>query len=196
MADSDERSQATPERGPASAGLRLIEQLVPGLARRLGDSIDEIEVARDGWRVRVQRARSTPMAAPVAAAGSTGAAAMAAVNLGAATHDSSNGVGPAPGPGPHLPHPARLAPAHAQARSAAGPGRLVATSPAVGVFMPRGGVGVGSRVRAGDRLGMVDLLGVPQDVLAPGDGVLSASLVAAGEGVEYGQELLVVEASA
>lgn len=74
-------------------------------------------------------------------------------------------------------------------------GRQVATAPAVGVFMPRGDVAVGSRVRAGDRLGIVDMLGVPQDVVAPSDGVLAASLVEPGEGVEYGQELLVIEAA-
>ena len=187
MADAGERHD--------SDEVARIERLVPGLARRLGDSIDEIEVGRDGWRVRVQRTRSSvaPLASASIAAASAGPAAVVA---GAVTHASGNGVGPGPGVGPHLPHPPRLAPVHAQPRSAAGPGRLVATSPAVGVFMPRGGVGVGSRVRAGERLGMVDLLGVPQDVVAPGDGVLSASLVAAGEGVEYGQELLVVEASA
>ncbi|MEX1169807.1 MAG: hypothetical protein WEE50_06675, partial [Chloroflexota bacterium] len=51
----------------------------------------------------------------------------------------------------------------------------------------------GTRVRAGDRLGMVDMLGVPQEVVAPTDGLVGASLVEAGEAVEYGQELVVIE---
>jgi acetyl/propionyl-CoA carboxylase alpha subunit len=39
----------------------------------------------------------------------------------------------------------------------------------------------------------VDVLGVPEDVVAPADGVIGASLVEPGDAVEYGQELLVVE---
>jgi biotin carboxyl carrier protein len=69
----------------------------------------------------------------------------------------------------------------------------VATSPAVGVFQPRADLSAGSRVRAGDRLGAVDMLGVAQEVVAPVDGIIGASLVEPGDAVEYGQELLVIE---
>jgi biotin carboxyl carrier protein len=69
----------------------------------------------------------------------------------------------------------------------------VATSPAVGVYQPRADATPGTRVRAGDRLGVVDLLGVPQDVVAPVDGLIGASLAEAGQAVEYGQELVVIE---
>jgi biotin carboxyl carrier protein len=71
--------------------------------------------------------------------------------------------------------------------------RSVATSPAVGIYQPRKDLTVGSRVRAGDRLGAVDMLGVAQEVVAPIDGVVGTSLVEPGEAVEYGQELVVVE---
>jgi pyruvate/2-oxoglutarate dehydrogenase complex dihydrolipoamide acyltransferase (E2) component len=37
------------------------------------------------------------------------------------------------------------------------------------------------------------MLGIAQEVVAPVDGILGASLVDAGDAVEYGQELLVVE---
>jgi biotin carboxyl carrier protein len=37
------------------------------------------------------------------------------------------------------------------------------------------------------------MLGVAQEVVAPVDGILGASLVEAGEAVEFGQELLVIE---
>ena len=37
------------------------------------------------------------------------------------------------------------------------------------------------------------LLGVPQEVVAPVDGVVGASLVESGDAVEYGQELIVIE---
>jgi biotin carboxyl carrier protein len=51
-------------------------------------------------------------------------------------------------------------------------------------------------VRSGDRLGAVDMLGVAQEVLAPMDGIVGSSLAETGDAVEYGQELLVIEALA
>jgi biotin carboxyl carrier protein len=71
--------------------------------------------------------------------------------------------------------------------------RSVATSPAVGIYRPRTDLTVGDRVRAGDRLGAVDMLGVPQEVVAPIDGLVGASLVDSGDAVEFGQELLAIE---
>jgi predicted deacylase len=61
------------------------------------------------------------------------------------------------------------------------------------VYQPRPDVRTGSRVRAGDRLAVVDLLGVPQEVVAPVDGVVVETLVDPGQGVEYGQELMLIE---
>ena len=69
----------------------------------------------------------------------------------------------------------------------------MATSPAVGVFQPRAEARAGTKVRAGDRLGSVDMLGIPQEVVAPSDGVVGASLVEPGDAVEYGQELILIE---
>jgi pyruvate/2-oxoglutarate dehydrogenase complex dihydrolipoamide acyltransferase (E2) component len=74
--------------------------------------------------------------------------------------------------------------------------RAVATSPAVGVFQPRVEISSGTRVRAGDRLAFVDMLGIPQDVVSPVDGIVGASLVEPGEAVEYGQELIRIELAA
>jgi biotin carboxyl carrier protein len=51
----------------------------------------------------------------------------------------------------------------------------------------------GTRVRAGDRIGSVNMLGVPQEVVAPGDGVIGASFADPGDAVEYGQELVSIE---
>ena len=48
-------------------------------------------------------------------------------------------------------------------------------------------------MRAGDRIGLVDMLGVGQEVVAPADGVVTGILVEAGDAVEYGQELVVLE---
>jgi predicted deacylase len=71
--------------------------------------------------------------------------------------------------------------------------RAIATSPAVGIYQSRTDVRAGSRVRAGDRLATVDVLGLPQPVLAPADGLVGATLVEHGEAVEYGQELIRIE---
>ena len=61
--------------------------------------------------------------------------------------------------------------------------------PIFGIFRPSPGI-VGRRVRAGDRLGTVDVLGVPQEVTAPADGIVGPFLAEAGDGVEYGQVLI------
>ena len=69
-------------------------------------------------------------------------------------------------------------------------------SPAVGYFAPRSGIEVGSKLRSGDSLGHVDVLGVRQEVISPIDGALRSFEVASGQAVEYGQPLARVEAEA
>jgi biotin carboxyl carrier protein len=75
----------------------------------------------------------------------------------------------------------------------AGPDPAIAPSPAVGIYRPRSDARTGRRVRAGDVLGSVDMLGILQEVIAPADGVVGASLAAAGDAVEYGQPLVRIE---
>jgi acetyl-CoA carboxylase biotin carboxyl carrier protein len=72
----------------------------------------------------------------------------------------------------------------------ADPHRVAALSPAVGIF--RAIAAVGTRVRSGDRIAVVDLLGIPQDVVAPTDGILVEVLVETGHPVEWGEGLAVV----
>ena len=72
----------------------------------------------------------------------------------------------------------------------------IATSPAVGIFQPGSAAVSGARVKAGQRLGAVDMLGIPQDVVAPADGIVTSILVEGGMAVEYGQELVGIEATA
>ena len=72
----------------------------------------------------------------------------------------------------------------------------IATSPAVGIFQPGSAAVAGARVKAGERLGAVDILGIPQDVVAPADGIVTSILVEGGTAVEYGQELVGIEATA
>lgn len=81
--------------------------------------------------------------------------------------------------------PASAAPTNAPAR-----GGDIATSPAVGYFAPRPELAVGARLTQGDTLGWIEVLGVRQEVLAPVDGLVGRLLVAPGDPVEYGEELV------
>jgi acetyl-CoA carboxylase biotin carboxyl carrier protein len=182
---------------------RLADELVPALAAKLGATgLGEIEVREGDWRLRVRRPsdptnlgrRSTdrPSRAQPGHAGHGHAPAAleghrAARPAIAAPH-SGNGTNPG------TPTAAPKEPAEGgRRRKDADPHRAIAKSPAVGIFQPKSGVRPGTRVRAGDRLGVVDMLGVPQDVLAPGDGVVGEALIEAGDAVEFGQDLVVIE---
>lgn len=71
----------------------------------------------------------------------------------------------------------------------------IATSPAVGYFAPRPRLAVGQAVQEGDVLGWVEVLGVRQEVVAAVTGVVGRVLVEAGQAVEYGQELILLDAA-
>jgi biotin carboxyl carrier protein len=192
---------------------RLAEELLPALVAKLSASgLGEIEVGEGSWTVRVRRtadavaghgrrltdrpSRSQPGHAghghaPGGFEGHRGARDPKA----AATAYSTNGATPATGE-VAAPGSATATAQHASSRrgeEAADRYRIVATSPAVGVFQPRAEAKSGTRVRSGDRLGAVDMLGIPQEVVAPADGVVGASLVEPGQTVEYGQELVIIE---
>jgi biotin carboxyl carrier protein len=66
----------------------------------------------------------------------------------------------------------------------------------VGYFSPLGGIEVGARVRSGDLLGHVDVLGVRHEVVSAVDGSLRVFEVESGEAVEYGQPIARVEVEA
>ena len=187
---------------------RLAEDLVPALIAKLSASgLGEIEVAEEAWTIRVRRpsdssgrsrrltdkaSRSQPGHAghghsPGSFEGHRGGR---DGKPGAATIAvSANGAGPVKALGAD----ASSGSGHRSVEGGPDLHRVVATSPAVGVFQPRTDIKPGTRVRDGDRLGAVDMLGIPQEVLAPADGILGASLVEAGQAVEYGQELIVIE---
>ncbi len=172
---------------------RLVEDVVPALVAKLAASgLGEIEVREGDWHVRVRMPASEVDRGPARRAGApetrrppTGTAAPAGSPVSDwEPHPTAGGGRAATG------DPERAAEEHPPRP------RAVATSPAVGLYRPRPGVAVGSRVRAGDVLGAVDMLGVPHEVLAPADGVIGGSYVEAGEGVEYGQELVRIELAA
>ncbi len=144
---------------------RLADDVVPALIERLGSS-ELGEIEVRQDGWRVRLRRATDGAAQVAPAGH------AAV--------------------PHKPaavtHASEQTPRRDQPK-----GRV--KSPAVGFFTLRDGVSVGSKVRSGDVLGIVDVLGIRQEVDSPADGVLKALEVESGQAVEFGQPIGRVEAS-
>jgi len=177
MPDPHTPGERTPEQREADhAGLaRLAESLVPALVQKLNASgLGELEVREGDWRVRLRR--------------STGAAA----TLPSGRRSDRTRTAPhAPEREARSPREAAAGPAEAP-REPSAPDRSLALSPAVGVFRP--GAQPGTRVRAGDRIGIVDLLGIPQDVVAPIDGTLVEVLVQGGEAVEYGEPVAAIEA--
>lgn len=165
--DRDEVERATDH----AAIDRLTAELLPALIAKLGATgLGELEVREGAWRVRLRRP-------------------------GGPTAARDRRVSDRPERQTEPGHRSRSRGEHheesrSQVRSDS---RNVATSPAVGIFQPRKDLTAGSRVRAGDRLGAVDMLGVAQEVVAPIDGVVGTSLVEAGDAVEYGQDLITIE---
>lgn len=171
-------ARTTGERAADHAAIdRLTEDLLPALIAKLGATgLGEMEVREGGWRVRLRRpADGQPPAR--------------------SRRPAERSAGDRPERGPDRPSERQPRTLHRplEAKTARTQSRAVATSPAVGIYRPRADLAVGARVRAGDRVGAVDILGVAQEVVAPVDGVLGSSLVGSGDAVEYGQEILVIE---
>jgi biotin carboxyl carrier protein len=202
---SDRRAtaaQAADSRAADHAAIdRLADELLPALAAKLGATgLGEIEVREGEWRLRVRRpadginlgrrstdrpSRSQPGHAGHGHARAAVEGHRAARPVGAAHSTNGNSAD----------SPVSRADAGdgGRRRTDSDPHRAIARSPAVGTFQPKSGMRAGTRVHAGDRLGVVDMLGVPQDVVAPGEGIVGQSLVEPGDAVEYGQELVVIE---
>jgi biotin carboxyl carrier protein len=196
---ADSRTPA--ERARDHAALeRLTSSLLPALVAKLGASgLGELEVREGSWRVRLRR----PLAAGASARRTSGdragrtqpgheghghaPAALEGRRIGGRTlgGHSTNGTDPgepiAVARGPHGEE-------HDEPREDR---RTDALSPAVGVFRP--GLAPGARVRQGDRVAVVDQLGIPVDVTSPIDGIVGPTLVDAGDAVEYGEAVVVIE---
>jgi biotin carboxyl carrier protein len=162
---------------------RLAEGLLPALIAKLGATgLGELEVREGRWRVRLRRPaddRPTPTGSSSGRRRERGDRHDGGSDRADGTRDrTSRSSGSGDG-----------------ATAGRDGSRQAATSPAVGIYRPRADLAAGSRVRAGDRLGSVDMLGVAQEVVAPADGIIGASLAESGDAVEYGQSLLVIEFS-
>jgi biotin carboxyl carrier protein len=152
---------------------RLADELLPALISRLSSSgLGEIEVHEGGWKARLRKPVADRRAQPVRPEEHR-------------TH--------APAPRSSAPHREEVEEQPAETPSDEDLGVVVARSPAVGIYTPRRDLVVGLPVRSGDRIGMVDVLGIHQEVLSPIDGVIGSSLAEAGEAVEFGQELVRIE---
>jgi biotin carboxyl carrier protein len=163
---------------------RLSTELLPALIAKLGATgLGELEVREGDWRVRLRR--------PGTPASTGGARDRRSGERDRDRAGRSGGASAALGLGLTPVGPGRDGSTNGRDGRPDGP--TVATSPAVGVFQPRPEARAGTKVRAGDRLGSVDMLGVPQEVVAPTDGIVGASLVEPGDAVEYGQDLIVIE---
>ena len=192
MPDVPQTDSRRPLRSPAERSAdhaaidRLAGELLPALIVKLATTgLGELEVREGAWKVRLRR----PGLA-TGAAGSGSGRERRPERGGRGGHAAHPGAGLMPvGPGRDGREGRDGRDGHAGADSR----RAVATSPAVGIYHPRAEARQGTSVRAGDRLGSVDMLGIAQEVVAPTDGVVGSSLVEPGDAVEYGQELVVIE---
>jgi biotin carboxyl carrier protein len=159
----------------------LADDLLPALIAKLAASgLGEIEVRQGGWKARLRMPATTDESRKNAGKPVEGHAGHGQVTgRGAAVVHARADSGER-----------RSTPGEQAAEE---PGRISAKSPAVGVYQPRKDLAVGMRVRSGERIGHVNVLGVNQDVVAPVDGVIGSSLAESGEAVEYGQELVRIE---
>ena len=182
MADSDaEMTERTPaeRRADHAAIERLADELLPALVAKLGASgLGELDVREGGWRIRLRMPADARAARRATGPGRVGHPAASAhpaqAVLGAPTARAGSAA-PWPEAGPDSPT------------------RAVATASAVGYYRPRSELVAGARVRAGDPLGTIDVLGVPRELVSPIDGIVGASLVEPGDPVEYGQEVVEIE---
>ena len=161
-------SRSTVEAGERGEKTSLKSAIDPDFIRELAKLLDEtglseIELERNGERVRVARAPQRPLPA-------------------------------APAPAPM---PAAAAPAASDADISGHPGLV--TSPMVGTayLAPEPGarvyVEVGSRVRAGETLLIVEAMKTMNQIPAPRAGIVTRILIEDGTPVEFGEPLMIIE---
>jgi biotin carboxyl carrier protein len=202
---ADRTARSPEERAADHATIsESIDELLPALIAKLGATgLAELEIREDALRVRLRRPpdgtvshdrRASDRARGHLSSRAAQPATPAHAGPPAAIHVTGlTAVGPGKdGRDPREAHELRTV-AMARDAGVADQPRAVATSPAVGIYHPRADARAGTRVRTGDPLGTVDMLGVPQEVVSPVDGVVGASLVESGDAVEYGQDLVVIE---
>lgn len=182
---------------------RLTDVLLPALIAKLATTrLGELEVREGDWRVRLRRPaapdtnygrRATDKPSRAQPGHEGHGHARGAPESATARATRLTGVGPGDTTAAAPTNGTGAVRASLAATRLAERDQSVAYSPAVGVFHPGARAAAGTRVRSGDALGSVDVLGVPQEVLAPADGIVATTLVEGGTAVEYGQELVRLE---
>ena len=166
-ADSAKAAGATADESRTTARRRsaIDHDLIRDLAKLLEETgLTEIEFERNGERVRV--ARRAKRAAGPATAGSAPSAARPALEVGRPDHSRNPGL---------------------------------VTSPMVGTAYlgaepgARPYVEVGSRVRAGETLLIIEAMKTMNQIPAPRAGVVTQILIEDGQPVEFGEPLMIVE---
>ena len=155
-----------PEAGTGAGwiDMELISDLAQ-LVTRLG--LSEIEIERGDFKVRVSRLVSAPSAAPA--------------------------------PQPHAAPPQAAPSATAEKETAVADGPGMVKSPMVGTVYLRPSpaappfVELGSKVKSGEKLLLVEAMKTFNEILAPREGTVTSIMVEDGQPVEYGQPLLVIE---
>lgn len=162
-----------PKRGPISGVDPELIEMVAEIVSRL--DLSEVEVEREGLRVRVARQLASAQTVSVAAP--------------APAHHAPAAV--------IAPPPTANAPAPVAAPAADHSGAV--KSPMVGTayFRPspdaKPFIEVGSKVKEGDKLLLIEAMKTFNDIVAPRGGTVTAILLEDGQPVEYGQPMLVIE---
>jgi len=154
--------------------------LVEELAAIVGaNDLSEVEVEFNGLRIRV--ARQSSVAPVVAAAPVAAPAAVIAPPPAAAVVPAAASVAAAPAAAPSGNHPGAV------------------KSPMVGTAYLRPSpdakpfIEVGSQVKSGDKILLVEAMKTFNEIVAPRSGTVTAILVEDGQPVEYGEPLIVIE---
>jgi acetyl-CoA carboxylase biotin carboxyl carrier protein len=186
----DSESRRKPRRkGSQSTMIDL--DFIQGLIRAIDESgIDSLEITRAGTRIRVSKTPPPPPAV-------NSAAAQVPTQVFTVPQAGAGAAGGAP----HV--PAAAAPAGGEAADAAGPARdenvVEITSPMVGTFYRSPSpeappyVEVGSQVRKGQTLCILEAMKLMNELEAEMDGTIRAILVENTDPVEFGQPLFLIE---
>jgi len=164
-------AKPAPKRGPISGVNPALIEMVAEIVSRL--DLSEVEVEREGLRVRVARQLGNAQTFSVAAP----------------AHQAPDAVVAPP------PAPVAADPAAAPAADHSG----AVKSPMVGTayFRPspdaKPFIEVGSKVKEGQKLLLIEAMKTFNEIVAPRGGTVTAILVEDGEPVEYGQSMLVIE---
>lgn len=181
--ENGDAAEASPESGRIMLDLEFLRGLIDAVD---SSGIDSIEINRAGTKIRIAK---TPPPAPLAA----GAAAISPIVAAPA-------LAPAP-----VAHPALAAPAAAAGNSAPAPAAAPASnlaevkSPMVGTFYRAPApeappyVEVGSTVKKGQTLCILEAMKLMNELECEVDGVVREILVENSDPVEYGQVLFRID---